>query len=117
MNYHFVWCPKYRKKILYGKIKTRLKELINQKAKDLNCDILQMEIMPNHIHLFITAYPNISSNKLIGTIKGYTSRILRKEFPELLKMPTLWTRSYFVSTAGNVSSFVIHKYINEQYKK
>ncbi len=117
MNYHFVWCPKYRRGILQGKINVRLEDLIKQKAKELECDILKMEVMPDHVHLFISAYPNIAPNKLIGYIKGYTSRILRKEFPELLKMPTLWTRSYFVSTAGNVSSFVIQKYIDEQYKK
>lgn len=117
MNYHFVWCPKYRRRALVGKIKTRLEKLIYEKAKEDGCDVLRLEIMPDHVHLFISAHPNISSNKLIGHIKGYSSRMLRKEFPELLKMPTLWTRSYFVSTAGNVSSFVIEKYIENQYKR
>jgi len=73
--------------------------------------------MPDHVHLFITGKPITSPNKLIGIIKGYTSRILRQQFPELMKMPTLWTRSYFVSTAGKVSQFVIQKYIESQYKR
>ena len=117
LNYHFVWCPKYRRKLLKGEIKQRLTNLIKEKANQKQCEILTLEIMPDHIHLFITSKPIISPNKLIGDIKGYSSYILRKEFPELLKMPTLWTRSYFVSTAGNVSKFVIQKYIEEQYKK
>ena len=112
--YHFVWIPKRRKKILIGKIKERVAQLINQKTKQLHCDVIQMEIMPDHIHLFVTGKPNISPNKLIGQIKGYTSRIMRKEFPELLKLPSLWTRSYWISTAGNVSQAIIRKYIQEQ---
>jgi len=117
LNHHFVWCPKYRRKLLQGKIKERLIQLIQEKAKELECNILTLEVMPDHIHLFITSKPTISPNKLIGEIKGYTSYMLRKEFPELLKMPALWTRSYFVSTAGKVSQFVIQKYIEEQYKR
>ena len=117
LNYHFVWCPKYRRKLLKGEIKQRLTELINEKAKENQCKILTLEIMPNHIHLFITGKPIIAPNKLVGDIKGYSSRVLRQEFKELMKMPTLWTRSYFVSTAGKVSQFVIQKYIEEQYKK
>ena len=117
MNYHFVWCPKYRRKLFKGELKQRLKQLIEEKAKQKECEILTLEIMPDHIHLFITGKPIITPNRLIGEIKGYTSRILRKEFKELMKMPTLWTRSYFVSTAGKVSQFVIQKYIEEQYSR
>ena len=114
MMYHFIWIPKRRKKILVDKIKNRVIQLINKKAKDIQCEIIQLEVMSDHIHLFITGNPKLSPNKLIGQIKGYTSRIMRKEFPELLKLPSLWTRSYWVSTAGNVSQKVIKKYIQEQ---
>ncbi len=114
MMYHFIWIPKRRKKILIGKIEKRLRELIQQKAEELNYKIIQLEIMSDHIHLFITGNPRLAPNKLIGQIKGYTSFMLRKEFPELLKLPSLWTRSYWVSTAGNVSQAVIRKYIQEQ---
>ena len=117
MNYHFVWCPKYRRKLLVGEIKKRLLELINEKAKELKCKILTIEIMPDHTYLFIQGNPSLSANYIIGQIKGKSSKILRDEFPFLRKMPTLWTRSYFVSTAGNVSQFVIQKYIEEQYKQ
>jgi len=114
MNYHFVFCPKYRRKLLIGKLKKRLEQLIKQKAQEHNLKILELQIMPEYVHLFIQGTPNLAPNKIVGDIKGTSSRILRQEFPELLKMPTLWTRSYFVSTAGNVSKFVIQKYIQEQ---
>jgi len=115
INYHFVWCPKYRRKVLIGKIRKRLESLIKHKVKELNSKILALEIQPDHVHLFIQAKPIISPNSLIGQIKGYTSRILRKECKELCsKLPTLWTRSYFVSTHGHVSDEMIKKYIEEQ---
>ena len=100
---------------MVGEIKQRLLELINEKAVELNCKILTIEIMPDHTHLFIQGKPSLSPNYIIGQIKGKTSKVLRKEFSFLMKMPTLWTRSYFVSTAGKVSQFVIQKYIAEQY--
>jgi putative transposase len=115
LNFHFVWCPKYRRKILIGQVKQRLETLIIDKATKLKSNIISLEIMPDHIHLFIQSKPTNSPNHLIAQIKGYTSRILRQEYPHLKSsMPSLWTRSYFVSTAGNVSQFVIQKYIKEQ---
>jgi len=115
INYHFIWCPKYRRKVLVGNIPKRLDELIREKAKQLNSDILALEIMPDHVHVFIQAKPIIAPNTLIGQIKGYTSRVLRQEFKELqTRLPTLWTRSYFVSTHSHVSNATIQKYIEEQ---
>lgn len=115
MNYHFVWCPKYRKKVLVGSVESRLKQLLQEKAKELNCDILALETMPDHVHIFIRAIPTMAPNTIVGLLKGYTSRILRQEFPELKsRLPTLWSRSYFVSTHGHVSSETIQKYIEEQ---
>ncbi|MBS7615503.1 IS200/IS605 family transposase [Candidatus Bathyarchaeota archaeon] len=117
MNYHFVWSPKYRRKILTGGLAERLEQLTYEKAQQLECRIIQLRIMPDHVHLFIEGNPRLSPNRILGEIKGYTSRVLRREFPELLKMPTLWTRSYFVSTAGNVSSQVIEQYIESQKRR
>lgn len=114
MMYHFIWIPKRRKRILNGKIKDKLEELIHYKSKELGCKVISLEIMPDHVHLFIKGNPKLSPNYIIGQIKGLTSRILRIEFPELLKLPSLWTRSYWVSTAGNVSQAVIKKYIENQ---
>ena len=114
MHYHFVWCPKYRRPVLIGKIERLFKKLIELKCKEINCEIKALEIMPEHTHLFIQANPTQSPNLIIAQIKGLTSRMLRKEFKELRKMPTLWTRSYFVSTHGHVSNAMIKKYIEEQ---
>jgi putative transposase len=114
INYHLIWCPKRRKKVLVGDIKIRLEQIINEVAKEKNIEILAIEIMPDHLHLFVSSHPNILIHNLIKAFKGRSSNLLRKEYPELLKLPSLWTHSYFVSTAGNVSSDTIKKYIQEQ---
>jgi putative transposase len=114
INYHLIWCPKRRKKVLVGDIKIRLEQIINEVAKEKNIEILALEIMPDHLHLFVSSHPNILIHNLIKAFKGRSSNLLRKEYPELLKLPSLWTHSYFVSTAGNVSSETIKKYIQEQ---
>jgi len=117
INYHLVWCPKRRKKVLINKIAKRLKEIFNQVAKDKDIDILSLEVMPDHLHLFVSCQPQMTIHKLVKAFKGRSSNILRKEFPELLKLPSLWTNSYFVSTAGNISDKTIQKYIENQSKK
>ena len=103
---------------MVGTIRKRLIELIKSKSKDLDCSVLAFEVKPDHVHLFVQAHPRVSPNSIIGQIKGYTSRMLRQEFPELKsRLPTLWTRSYFVSTHGHVSDKMIQKYIEEQKGK
>ena len=115
MNYHFVWCPKYRRKVIIGAVEKRLRELLAEKSQELNCEILALETMPDHVHIFIQATPLLAPNRIVAGLKGYTSRKLREEFPHLTSsMSTLWTRSYFVSTHGHVSSEAIKKYIEEQ---
>jgi putative transposase len=117
MNYHLVWCPKRRKSILIDDIKTRLEQIIREVCEERQVDILAMEIMPDHVHLFISTNPDMPIKDVIRYIKGRSSNRLRKEFPDLLKLPSLWTHSYFISTAGNVSSETIQKYISEQSKR
>ena len=115
MNYHFVWCPKYRRKVLVDNIKARLDALIREKCLKLNCEVITLAIMEDHVHLFVRATPLISPNSLIGQVKGYSARVLRQEFPQLKsRLPTLWTRSYFVSTHGHISDAMIQQYIDEQ---
>ena len=114
LNYHVVFCPKRRRKILVGPIRDRLMQLIWETAPDLECDVLALEVMPDHVHLFLSATPQWAPNQLIGRIKGKSARLLRQEFAELQRMPSVWTRSYFISTAGNVSSETIARYIAEQ---
>jgi len=116
MNFHFVWIPRRRRKVLIGEIATRLEEVIKEVSSELSLNILAMEIMPDHVHLFVSCPPSIAADQIMFRIKGRSSRVLRKEFPHLLKMPSMWTRSYFVSTAGNVSTETIKRYIAEQKK-
>jgi len=117
VNYHFVWCPKRRKRVLVGKVKERLEQIVNEVAKECGFTVLSLVVNPDHVHLFISANPMVPAHKIVKLFKGRTSRFLRQEFPELLKLPSLWTRSYFVSTAGNVSAETIQKYIEAQSKK
>jgi putative transposase len=117
-QYHVIFCPKYRRKILTGDIEDRLKELIIEKQDEYGYTILEMEVMPDHIHLLIDVNPKIGVYKAICSIKRYTSNILRTEFRQLRsRLPTLWTRSKFISTVGSVSLDVVKKYIEEQKSK
>jgi putative transposase len=112
--YHLVWTPKRRKKVLVGKIATRCREIIEAKCEEKSWQIIELAIQPDHLHLFIRIWPSDAASEVLRQIKGITSHPLRAEFPELLKLPSLWTRSYFASSAGNVSSEVIKKYIEAQ---
>jgi putative transposase len=114
LNYHFVFCPKRRRKVLVSALRDRLVELLTEKSLELDWQVIALEVMPDHVHLFIGVDPSTAPDQVMFRLKGYTARVLRSEFPHLLKMPSLWTRSYFVSTAGNVSSSVIERYIAQQ---
>ena len=117
INYHFIWIPRRRRKVLVGDVKKRVIELIYEKATELECKIVSLAVEPEHIHLFLNCSPDLAPKQIMHRIKGYSSYVLRKEFPHLKRMPSMWTRSYFVSTAGNVSSSTIEKYIAAQGKK
>lgn len=115
LGYHFVWCPKYRLDVLKDGVDVRLKELLLEKAKEHNWIIEEMEVMPDHVHVFIKTSPTDSPVRIVSQLKGYSSNILRKEFKQLrTRIPTLWTRSYFVESVGHISEETIKKYIEEQ---
>lgn len=114
-KYHVVFCPKYRRKVLQNGIDVRLKQLINECCEGIAVDILEIEIMPDHVHLLLEVDPQYGINKAVRHIKGYTSRVLRAEYPKLkTRMPTLWTNSYFVSTVGGAPLAIIKQYIENQ---
>lgn len=114
-TYHVVWCPKYRRRVLTGEIEARLKELLQNCGQDLPFEIAEMEIMPDHIHLLMDVDPQYGIHKAVKYVKGYTSKILREEYPSLrTRMPTLWTNSYFVATVGSASVEDVKKYIENQ---
>ena len=118
LGYHIIWCPKYRRKVLINEIENKLKEIIISKCNELDCYVHELNIMPDHVHLFVKTKPTIAPHFLIQQIKGISSRILRNEFKELKrKMPSMWTRSYFIESVGNISQETIEKYIQEQKNK
>lgn len=115
INYHFVFCPRYRRKIFnIPGVEDRFKELTLLECKRLGLDVLAMECHIDHVHLFLSCVPTMSPSEVMHRIKGATSFSLRKEFSKLERMPSLWTRSFFVSTAGNVSSETIRWYVETQ---
>lgn len=115
IHYHFVFCPRYRRKIFLIKgVEDMFKQLTINECKRRNIQILAMECHKDHVHLFVKCLPTQSPQDVMKWIKGSSSKILRDTFPQLSKMPSLWTRSYFVSTAENVSSLTIKNYIDTQ---
>ena len=113
--YHLIWCPKRRKPILVGNLRDRCQELLEAKCKEKGWDILTLAIQPDHIHIFVRVWPSDSAAEVVKELKGSTSFFLRKEFEPLLsKLPSLWTRSFFASTAGAVSAQTIQDYIDAQ---
>ena len=114
-KYHVVWCPKYRRPVLVEGVDVRLKSLIVETCSKMNVDIIEMEIMPDHVHLLIEVDPRFGIHRAVKKIKGVSSRVLRQEFSWLKsRIPTLWTNSYFVSTVGGAPLAVIKKYIENQ---
>ena len=114
-QYHVIWCTKYRRKVLDTQIQGRLKQLIGEKQDEYDYQIREVETQSEHIHLLIEIPPMHSIDKIIGKIKGYTSKVLREEYPSLKsRLPSLWTRSKFVSSCGSVTLQVIKDYIEGQ---
>jgi len=117
LGYHIIWCPKYRKKVLTDDIKDRLIVFLNEKAESIGVSIETLEVMPDHVHLFIKTSPVDSPHFIVQQLKGYTSRIMRKEFNMLrTRIPTLWTRSYYCESIGHISEKTVKKYIEDQIK-
>jgi putative transposase len=115
LNYHFVFIPKRRRKVLVGDVATRCRQIFLELSIEKGWDILAMTVEPDHVHLFVAVKPTDTPAMVIKSFKGRSANLLRKEFPQLLKMPCLWTGSYFVSTAGNISSEAVTKYINDPH--
>jgi putative transposase len=125
INYHLVWIPKYRKIMLRGRVKEVLEDIIRGQCKELNLDCLALEIMPDHLHLFVGAKPTHVPCDIVKKIKGNTSIQLRRVFPQLKylykpyrkQFPSLWARGYYCGSAGHVSQEAVARYIAEQEGK
>ena len=121
-TYHVVWCPKYRRSVLTdgpkcGAVDTRLKEIIAQVCVERGAELIELETMPDHVHLLVGVDPQYGIHRFIKQIKGRSSRLLRDEFPRLRRrLPTLWTNSYFVATVGGAPLELIKQCVaNQRY--
>jgi putative transposase len=114
-KYHVVFCPKYRRKVLVGGVDERLKVILREVARDTRSEMIDLEVMPDHVHLLVEVDPQFGIHRFVKLAKGRSSRFLRREFPPLRsRLPTLWTNSYFVSTVGGAPRAVIKRYIENQ---
>ncbi len=115
LNYHLVFCPKYRIPVLVDDVADDLEELIREKAGDLDVEVKRLVIKPDRVHLFVKAPPEYSPSKLANQFKGYSSRRLRQKYAHLVsRMPSLWSRSFYCGSAGHVSNKTIANYIAAQ---
>jgi putative transposase len=119
INYHIVWIPKYRRKVLTGRVVDVLKEIIMGQCEDLYLEVLAMEVMPDHIHLFVSATPTHMPSQIVKQIKGNSSIQLRRCFKELTNISRehLWAEGYYCGSAGHVSQDAVARYILEQQGK
>jgi putative transposase len=115
LKYHLVWCPKYRRAVLVGRVADDLRKLLQAKAKELKVTVEALEIMPDHVHLLVAADPMDAPQRLANQCKGYTSRPLRQKYPELRsRLPSLWSRSCYVGTVGQVSEETVKHSVEAQ---
>lgn len=118
IGYHLIWCSKYRRKVLVGNIELRLKDILLNTAEELNVYIDNITVFPDYVHLVVRANPAVSPAGIIAQFKSKSSNKLRHEFSELkTRIPTLWTRSYYVESIGNVSVDNILRFIESQKGK
>ncbi len=115
LHYHFVWCPKYRTSVLVGPVETALRQRLTEKALALDIQIEALEVMPDHVHVFVSAPPTLAPQQIANQFKGYASRLLRQQFKHLrTRLPSLWSRSYYVGSAGAVTEETVKRYIEQQ---
>ena len=115
INYHFVFCPRYRRKIfLIEGLEARFKEIAINECKKRGIEILKIDCYEDHVYMYLNCMPNQSPADIMNWIKGASSTVLRSEFQELKAMPGLWTRNYFVSTVINIDSDTIKQYVETQ---
>lgn len=116
--YHIVWCPKYRRSVIEGAVDARLKQIIRDVCAERECHIIELETMPDHVHLLVECDPQYGIHRLVKQVKGRSSRLLREEFPSLKRrLPTLWTNSYFVATVGGAPLEIVKQYVENQRNK
>ena len=114
VKYHVIWCPKYRRRVLGGAVEVRLKQIIDEVVAKFGGIVIEVETMPDHVHLLVELPPQVAVSKLVQIMKGRSSRRLRQEFPQLARMKCLWAPSWFVSTVGGAPLEVVRRYVENQ---
>ena len=118
LKYHLVWCPKYRRAVLVDGVAARLEALVAEKATEIGATVRALDVMPDHVHLSVESDPTRAPAHLAAQFKGYTSRVLRQEFPHLRsRLPTLWSRSYYVGSVGHVSAATVRRYVASRWAR
>jgi putative transposase len=113
-KYHLIWCPKYRRRVLVGAVEERLKGILAQVAVQVGAEIVEIEVMPDHVHLLVEIPSPVAFSRFVQLAKGRSSRLLRREFPHLLRLPCLWSPSWFVSTVGGAPLEVVRRSVENQ---
>jgi putative transposase len=113
-KYHVIWCPKYRRGVLRNRVEERLKEIVQQIVDEFAGVVIELEVMPDHVHLLVEIPPAVALSRVLQLLKGRTSRVLRSEFPHLRRLPSLWSPSWFVSTVGGAPLDVVRRYVENQ---
>ena len=117
-RYHVIFCPKYRRKVLTSPIDARLKVILAEQLERWGQELIELEVMPDHVHLLLGCDPQFGIHRLLKLLKGYSSHALRAEFPALKRrLPSLWTNSYFVATVGGVTLETLKRYVENQKGK
>ena len=114
VKYHVIWCPKYRRRVLGGAVEVRLKQIIDEVVAEFGGIVIEVETMPDHVHLLVELPPQVAVSKLVQIMKGRSSRRLRRSFPQLAGMKCLWAPSWFVSTVGGAPLEVVRRYVENQ---
>lgn len=113
-KYHLIWCPKDRRRVLVGGVDERVKVSIGEVAAEVGAEVIEVEVMPDHVHLLAEVPPTVPLSRFVGLAKGRSSRLLRMEFPRLRRLPVLWSPSWFVSTVGGAPLEVVRRYVENQ---
>ena len=117
-KYHVIFTPKFRRPVLVDEVETRFKQLVLDKQEEYGYQVIEMEVMPDHVHMLLYISPDRAIRQVVSNIKGYTAHELRDEFPSLKsRLPSLWTRSFFVASVGSVSFETVKQYIENQKRK
>jgi putative transposase len=114
VKYRVIWCPKYRREVLRGPIQTRLKQIVGEVVDEFGGMVIEVETMPDHVHLLVELPPQVAVSKLVQILKGRSSRLLRQEFAHLARMKCLWSPSWFVCTVGGAPLEVVRRYVENQ---